>query len=837
MRIIKIVFIIFAFMATSITTAVAQKNYTKEADDAFRFEKYAVASQMYKKAFSKVKNKVERKRILFQMGECARLTKDPKNAESYYNKAIKAKFSDPIVYLYLAESMRDLEKYEEAIAQFKEYVDKVPNDPRGKLGLESCKNALEWIKPDKKTRYEVENLTKINSKDEDFSPAYADKKYASITFTSSRKEAETDFDENTGWAFSSIFVTEQDKRGNWSKPVLIDPDKMINSNANNGGATFNRKFNTMYFTRCPVAKKEIHGCGIYTSDKKGQVWSEPEKLEIANDSLKIGHPAVTRNEKVIYFASALTNGYGGRDIWMAERKKKNKGFDKPVNLGSAINSSGNELYPTIRELEDGTTYLYFSSDGRGGMGCLDIYRSELVDGKWTEAKNLGFPLNSAGDDFGIIFSEARELKKIVPATRSEIICDEMGYLTSDRKGGKGGTDIYEFWLPEIVYTLAGVIRDEATLQFLSNSNITLSGSDGTVLSTKTDAKGAYSFNKKQILKSTTYTLNVTHTGYFSETGTTTTVGLKKSEDLILNLNLTPIPPKPIPLPEIQYLLADWKLQPQFQDSLNGLIETMKKNPTIVIELAAHTDFRDESIKNDTLSQRRAQSVVDYLRTKGIESDRMIPKGYGERVPRLLTDGITFTEGKYKGVSFPAGTVLSEDYITNILKSDKEKEAAHQLNRRTEFRILRDDYVPKNTNDSISRPMVVVNPDDKTIPYKLINDTIVADCYVNNKTYQFSFVEKEKEVKFSLETVMDLINQHKISKKDFALGEEAFDEEGLVNDNAEFSIARMRIGTITIFDVTVKCVRNQKAGIILGKTAMDEYGTYTIDKNKKIITLE
>ena len=832
MKLSKLLFVLLILVIPF--TTFAQRNFTEEADNAFKYEQFFSAVALYKKAYGKVKNKVEKKRISFQIAECYRLTKDPKKAEQQYSRVIRSKYSDPIVYLYYAEAMRDQEKYQAAIAQYKKYIKLVPGDPRGKMGLESCQNAITWKK--EPTRYGVAPLTRINSREDDFSPVYADKKYKSFVFTSSRKDADTDLDPNTGQPYSAIYVTQKDPRGNWSKPVVIDEKKMINTNENNGSAAFNRKFNTLYFTRCVVNKKQVMGCAIYTSNRRGKIWTDPVVLPIADDSIRVGHPAISRNEKIIYFAANLPNGYGGRDIWMAKRRKKTKPFGKPRNLGESINTKGDELFPTLREISDGPTYLYFSSTGRGGMGGLDIFRTEFVEGKWTKAENLGYPLNSSGDDFGIVFSKARKMEHVMP-DRSVINCEEMGFLSSERSGGRGRTDIWEFWLPEIVFTLSGTVRDESTLQYLPGSTVMLSGSDGKVLKTTTDTRGYYNFNKTQILKDVTYTLNVTHKGYFGSTGTETTVGRTVTEDLKLDFKLTPIPPDPIPLPEIRYELARWELLPQYQDSLNGLIETMEKNPTIVIELASHTDFRDTDEKNDILSQKRAEEVVNFLVTKGIDAERMEAKGYGERKPRVLKNGYTFAQGSnYAGIRFPAGTTLSEEYIKS-LRNKKMQEAAHQLNRRTEFRILRDDYVPKNTNDSIGSVDVAINPDDNSVPFDVVRDSIIGSCVVNGTTYKFAFIEKDDDLNISLPVIMGLMAKHKLSVKDFNNGADAFTEDGTPKDGEIFVIQSLMIGSKRIYDTEAKVVHGQGAAIILGDAVMTEFSDYTVDKENNVFIFE
>jgi peptidoglycan-associated lipoprotein len=823
MKIARILLVFSLLMVLPASHLMAQKSMTTEADMAFKLEKYFAAIPLYRKAYGKTKNKIEKKRILFQIAECYRLTKDPRKAEAQYRRAVRAKYADPILYLRLADVQREQAKYREAMENYKEYIKKVPNDPRGSKGLKSCEYVLEQEK--KPSRYKVENVKKLNTRYDDFSPVFADKKYTSLVFTSTRKEGGNKIDPNTGQPFSSLFVAKQDPKGNWSKPVLIDEDRMINTKENNGAATFNRKYNTLYFTRCLAEKKKILGCQVYVSKKRGRLWGEPVALPIAADSIAVGHPAMYKNEREMIFSSDLPNGYGGKDLWIAKRRKKSVPFSKPRNLGKVINTRGNEMFPTLRDLEDGTLYLYFASDGHGGAGGLDIFRSEYVEGDWSEPVNLGLPINSNGDDFGIVFSNARTLVKTVAATRQKVVCEEMGFFTSNRTGGRGKMDIWEFWLPEIVFTLSGTIKDNQTLKLLKDCKVVLVGSDGTSLQTTTDERGYYYFNRNQINKNTTYTMKVTHTGYFANNdGKTTTVGLMKSEDLVVNLNLEPIPPDPIPLPEIQYDLAKWDLKPQFQDSLNGLIETMKKNPTIVIELASHTDFRDTDEKNNVLSFNRAKSVVDYLVTKGIEAGRMEPKGYGESQPRTIKKDITF-----KGTFFPAGTVLTEEYI-KALKGTRAKEAAHQLNRRTEFRILRDDFVPNNENDTLPDEInIQINPDENKLAFELREEKIYVDVILNGNTYEALFDQNNEELLLSLDVVMGLLNQHKLTKKDFNELDSAFTEDGTVKDGMLFNVNSLMVGNKRIYDVEAKCVHGQEAAIIFGDLIMSDIYEYRIDK--------
>lgn len=708
MRIFK--FILFSLIvAVCITsTAQAQRNFTEEADDAYNLKQYNVAIELYQKAYSKIKkNKAERARIIFQIAECYRLTNNQKRAESQYKRVTKSGYPDPIAYLYLAEALKQNEKYDEAIIAYNDFKQKAPNDPRADKGIEACKLAQMW--KDNPTRYEIENVRQLNSRENDFTPAYADRKFSSLMFTSSRDGViGKGTDVWTGENFTSLFYTELSKAkgkrgtqpgtapamGTWSAPALLD-EGPINTTANEGAPNLNDRGNSMYFTRCIIEKRQTTACKIYFSQKKGRSWAEPELVNLGPDSANFGHPSLSADELTLYFASDMPGGQGGRDIWMAKRDRKTRPFDKAVNLGTNVNTEMNELYPFIKD--DGI--LYFASDGHIGMGGLDIFKVEKVGETWGTPQNMKAPINSPNDDFAIIFEGVQE----------------KGFFTSNRNGGRGGDDIYSFFLPPLIYTLQGVVKDSETKQVIKGAKVKLVGSDGTSIEDSTDATGSYKFDKTQILANTSYELFVTKPDYFSSTAKETTVGVEQSKDFIINFDLVPIPRKPIELPEILYELARWELLPQFQDSLNGLIQTLTDNPKIVVELASHTDFRDTHERNDTLSQRRAESVVNYLIEKGIAPDRLVAKGYGERVPRTLGKDIT-----RDGVSFPAGTVLTEEFI-NALKTTKEKEAAHQLNRRTEFRVLHDNYIPKPSNVEIERTKIeMINTPE--VPDSLMNDT-------------------------------------------------------------------------------------------------------------------
>jgi peptidoglycan-associated lipoprotein len=816
MKIFRILtLMLFASLLVSPEISAQQKrNFTQEADQAFDDQMYYTAIDKYKKAYSKVKsNRTEKKRILFQIAECYRLTGNAKRAESQYKRMIRIGYqkTNPLTLLYYADALMENEKYAEAAENYQAYIELAPEDPRGRIGLESTELTVKWM--ENPTRYEVTNEKKFNSRSDEFAPIYADKKYSSIVFTSSREGSTGNrIDDWTGQNFSDLYISQIDRKGDWSNPQLLDEDRAVNTEANEGAAAFDSKFNVLYFTRCEVGKKEVLGCRIYESRRKGRGWAEATMVQIDIDSsVTYGHPTITSDELTLIFASDLKGGFGDKDLWMATRDRKSKPFGKPVNMGANINTHGNEMFPMLRN----DTLLYFASDGHPGMGGLDIFKVSLKDGKWGKPENMKFPVNSYADDFGITFKGE----------------EERGFLTSNRSGGRGAHDLYSFFERPLLFTLAGNVRDEESLQFIEGAKVVLEGSDGTTIETLTGSRGDYSFDNTQVLKNTSYELKVSKDGYFGESARETTVGLTENKDFTINFILVPIPEKPIILPEILYDLAKWDLKPQYQDSLIGLIQILEENPTLVIELAAHTDHRDTDERNDTLSQRRAQSVVDYLILRGIHPQRLVAKGYGERVPRRLEKTVTKA-----GYTFPAGAVLTESYIAQ-LPGNAVKEAAHQMNRRTEFRILRKDFIPiaSAEDDTVAAQInLVLNPDENAVVITQENASFTAECIILGYTRNFFYDSKVQELQVSLGLARELLRNRSITKDDFVGDVETILGGGTIADQAIFNLKTLRIGDNIVTGLQAKVVHDLSYPVVLGDSILDRFGTYQVDKENNLI---
>jgi len=810
-----ILVLLFLFLLAG--RAEAQNKHSKAADNTFADQQYSLALEKYKKAYSKVKkNRDERDRISFQMAECYRMMNNHKRSAIYYKRLTSERtvHKNPKALLYYADAMKAQGDYEDAIEQYIRYKELFPDDTLSGIEIENCTMALEWM--ENPSKYTVEVQKKICTRDDDFSPSYADKNFNSIVFTSNRDAATGKAEDNwTGMKFTDLFYARKDRKGDWNNPILADKDEVVNTEANEGVANFNGRFTNMYFTRCWDEERKKNGCAIYKASRiGGSTWSDPNLIDISKDSsVVIGHPAVAADETLIIFSSDRPGGMGGKDLWMITRTNKGGGFTRPMNLGPIVNTAGDEMFPYLRD--DST--LYFASNGHGGMGGLDIFISKLNDEKWGEPENMKYPINTYADDFSIVFNLNEP---------------EEGFFSSNRSGGRGKDDIYSFIIPPVYFTLEGYVTDDMTLQPVDNAHISIVGTNGKTATYNTDERGHYTFNKNQILPNTTYEILITKEEYFNEKATETTVGQEASKDLIRDIMLKPIPKKPVVLPDILYDLAKWDLKPQFKDSLQGLIATLDANENIVIELASHTDSRDSEERNDILSQRRAQSVVDYLISRGIDPDRLVAKGYGERVPRTLNRD--YTKEEY---TFSIGSVLN-DTLIDSLPNTAIKEAAHQLNRRTEFAILRNDFIPKTTVSRKPGPAieVVVEPEENIVAYTLTDDEYMeATCYVNGITMSFQYDPRENDFFISTAEAVRLLRNGAIDRNDFQGDPTELIGEGYIEDKAVINIKEMRIGKNTANDIKVTVNQKLQNPLYFGPNTLQKFGDYSVDtEDKKII---
>jgi peptidoglycan-associated lipoprotein len=658
MNLHKVLFISLMASLLLPVSVAGQKKSSKlrKANEEYVAGHYSAAADMLRKAYSSVKAKDEQALILFRIGECYRQIAVPTRAESWYTKAINKGYQDPVVFLYLAEAKKMNQKYAEAKEEFKKYKEKAPDDQRGEDGIKSCDWALKWL--ENGNGYLVENMKFFNSRQADFSPVYASDDYNTVYFTSSREAASgKSVNAVTGESFTDLFVSRLDRKNVWSQPIPVDGE--INTEFDEGMCSFPSDYRTMYFTRCKNSKNKVHGCQILSTQLVSGVWSKARVIDMADDSIVVAHPAISPDDLTLYFVSDMPGGRGGKDIWKIARSSTADNWGAPENLGADINTAGDEMFPYVHA--DGT--LYFSSNGHVGMGGLDIFKAKKEEGRWT-VENMGYPVNSHADDFGITFQNE----------------EEQGFFSSNRTM-RGDDDIYIFTLPPLYFTLTGMVVDEKNNKPLAGGTVKIISSDGITNEMPTGNDGTFKTNMKA---NTDYVFIASRKGYLNGKERETTKGVDRSKDFKITIPLASIE-NPIELTNIFYDFAKWDLRPESMVALDKLVEVLNDNPHITIELGSHTDSRGTAEDNQLLAQRRAQSVVDYLIEKGIAADRLTPKGYGEAQPKTVDEQLA------KQYPFlRQGTRLTEEYILS-LRNQNDQETAHQQNRRTDFRVLRTDY--------------------------------------------------------------------------------------------------------------------------------------------------
>ncbi len=652
-----------ASIAGFISSCGPSKGSMAAARIAYNRKEYAKAGEYYKAVYSKTKNKDEKNEAAYKTAECYMFANDVKNAESWYKKTVKADPKNDTAQWRLAQCLKSNQKFTEAIVEFRAYQKLQPEDKRTEIEIKGCEYALKW--KNEKTRYVIENVKALNSKYCDFAPMMYKKDR--IFFTSDRdKGVNAAVYEWTGNYYSDIYMAKYkvDKKNpnniKYEVPVLVDKER-INGKLNDGTITFDSRFSTAYITKCNYFNNgKGKTCQIYLSTATGSEWSVPEPLPFSNnDSFTCGHPALSPDNQILYFVSDMPGGYGGKDIWFATYSKRGRTWGDPVNAGPVINTEGDELYPYVHE--DGS--LYFSSNGHVGLGGVDIFVAKGSGNEWSEPINMKSPINSGGDDFSLILSKDKE----------------SGYFSSNREGGKGQDDIYRFYMTPLVFTLSGVARDMKTKEVLENTILTITNSSDSVkLTVKTDNKGFYKINLKP---RTDYELFGAHEDYYdSKIYGQTTRGLAVSADLVQDLDLDPFDYSAVfTLQGIYYDLDKANIRPDAALILDTVVYLMNKYPKIRLELGSHTDCRGDSLYNKDLAQRRADSAVAYISTKGVDSLRLVATGFGESM--LVND--CGCEGSY------------------IQKKCTEEE--HQMNRRTTIRLLDNKYVPKKKEEVKALP--------------------------------------------------------------------------------------------------------------------------------------
>lgn len=632
----------------------------RKADKKYAIGEYYDASALYKSIYSNTdqKKKALRAEIAFKLANSYRLINNNLRAETAYSNAIRNGIEDSTAYLFYAETLRKNGKYNEAKGQYQKYLSYSPKDKIwAENGILSCEKILEWRK--QMTRYTIAKADIFNSRRGDFSPIFANSEGDILYFTSSRDNAKgTKNSPITGLRNNDIFFSKINSSGVWESPQAVMGE--INTEDDEGTCCFSADGKTMYFTRCRSVKGATLGAEIYTCSRAGGEWSTPQLLILINDSsVTVAHPAISVDNTYLYFVSDLKGGYGGKDLW-GVKKTDTGGWGKPENLGAEINTPGDEMFPYIRE--NGT--LYFSSNGHPGFGGLDIYKATPKNDEkqsWL-VENMMSPINSPWDDFGITFSGKKE----------------KGFFSSNRNNPKGYDKIYSFELPILEFMVEGKVMEKNDP--IPDATIRIIGDNGTNAKIRVKKDGSFRY---KLDKNASYIMLASARGYLNQKNNLSTIGIDKSKTFTINFQLVSIN-NPVKIENIFFDFGKATLTPQSEEALNGLVNLLKDNPNITIEIGAHTDMIGSDANNLTLSAKRAESVINYLIKSGIESERLSAKGYGKTSPVVVSKELA---EKYSFMK--ENDILNEEFISKL--SDSQKEIANQINRRTEFRVLKTTY--------------------------------------------------------------------------------------------------------------------------------------------------
>lgn len=649
----------FFLLLTIILSSCGSAKYGRDALLSKDIGEYYKAIEKLRKATKKEKDRDKRMLYAFETAECYRYIGDYERAELYYKNAIRRGYKDNIALLHHADMLRATQQYEESIETYRTYLDSVPGDERALAGLESIRKTQEWVA--NPTRHIVNPIKEINSIQSDYSPVFVAGRDNEIIFTSSRKgitgKRKSDI---TGQGYTDIFrSTFGVQKQKWEKPKLLDEDLIINTEDEEGAVTISSTGEQMIFTRCRYDKTQPLGAELYSTSQSRGSFSEPIKVQVVGDSIIAAHPAYNETETMLYFVSDMEGGFGGKDIWVAE--KNGSSFSTPVNLGEKINTPGDEMFPFVRDNGE----LYFASNFLPGMGGLDIFvATKDEEGAWN-VENMGSPINSPADDFGIAYVKS----------------EDKGMFTSSRKGSRGD-DIYSFLVPPKIYEVEGNVFDKENNNRIDGATVRVIGTDGTNMKIRTQ-NGKF---KMKLKPETEYVFAAFKDGYLRDKATANTIGLADSKDFEFDLFLTPTD-SPIKVDNINYEFASFELKPESKIALDTVYKVLVFNPTITIELMAHTDYVGSDQANFELSQKRAQSVVDYLIEKGISPQRLVAKGYGETWPKVVTREIAKQYDFLK-----RNDELTEAFILKLPK--EQQDICNAINRRTEFRVLSTDFIEK-----------------------------------------------------------------------------------------------------------------------------------------------
>lgn len=618
---------------------------------------YHDAAQIYRKVYSKTssKDKALKGSVAYHMAECFRKTNNAARALTGYQNAIRYGYKDSLSHLYAAQMAHKAGKYGDAIKYYKSYLEIEPGNTLALNGLIGCDSAVVWKK--NPTRYTVRRMDKFNSRRSEYAPMFFGKEYEQVYITSSRDDASGDNKSAiTGMKNNDFFLAKKDDKGQWMQAEAIDDE--VNTEFDEGTCSFTADGSTMYYTFCSFDEQAPRTAQVYKSSRSGAKWNKGQQVEVFKDSLTMAaHPAVSPDGNYLYFVSDAPGGKGGKDIWRMSLTGVTA--NTVENLGADINTPGDEMFPYVRD----SVTIYFASDGHPGMGGLDLFKAtQQPNGRWI-VENMKYPINSQADDFGITFAGN----------------DEYGFFSSNRNDGRGSDHIYSFEYLTVTVQIEGWVLDRDEIE-IPEATVRIVGKDGTNEKIVVRKDGTYVTKAKRGME---YVMMASAKGYLNQKQALSTDTEEKSKVYYVDFSLPSIS-RPVLIENIFYDFDRATLRPESKEALDELVKMLEDNPNVTIELAAHTDRKGSDKYNDNLAQRRAQSVVDYLIRAGIEKDRLTPVGYGKQRPKTVTKKM-----QEKHDFLPEGQVLDEAFILTL--PAEQQEIADQINRRTEFQVLRTTY--------------------------------------------------------------------------------------------------------------------------------------------------
>ena len=642
----------------------------KKGEKFLALGEYFDAAAQYKKAYSntKPKDKAQRGKYAAKMALCYDRINFNQKAVAAYRNAIRYHADSIDMHLAFAKALLKDGNYKEAEQEFRMLLDSMPGNVLAKNGLQSALTARKL--KEEGSQYIVKKMDLFNSRRADFSPMFCGDQYEQLFFTSTRNEAEGDeLSGITGTKNGDIFYSQKDEKGKWGKPQQITSG--LNTEFDEGACCFSPDQRVMYLTQCVSDPSYPRYATIVTSNRSDAAWSKVSKLEVTRDTLSsYAHPAVSPDGEWLYFASDMPGGKGGFDIWRVRLTAA--GLGGVENLGEPINTPGDEMFPTFRPNGD----LYFSSNGHPGLGGLDIFIARYdKNSRKVVLEHPGYPLNSQADDFGMTFEGAHN----------------RGFFSSNRGDGRGWDHIYSFEKPEIIQTVTGWVYEMEGYE-LPSAQVYIVGNDGTNKTLSVKGDGSFT---EVVTPGVDYVLLATCKGFLNHKEEISIKPSAESQDHVLQFPLASIR-VPVLIDNIFYDFDKYTLRTESTAALDELVKLLEENPNVTIELSSHCDYKGSEAYNKTLSQRRAETVVKYLISKGVKADRLTPVGYGKMKPKTIRKKLT---EKYTWLK--EGDVLTEDYIKKL---DKDKqEICNQLNRRTEFIVLRTTYGMFDEKGNLKNP--------------------------------------------------------------------------------------------------------------------------------------